>query len=735
MIVCVVRYISSKDLEPITNNSGFFDANGQCLDALFDEDNPDFELAFAKSFQKEIADNVNVLFVDKKDNSICGWYRNATLYMQTQHHMPTMRGFRAISKLHDTFLLAKMNRLKLPLVLPKFKDFLIAEENLSTELVAFIDAAQDTHRFVNLSLDISKENCHSDLDKKDVEQVFQQYQDTGDVFLLPSLYQRAIKWSLAEPKNVAPWDYLGFSMLELGRPQDALPHFEQALQIDSSHGSASCDKGECLIRLGCIDEAVRWLNEAIERIPKDDVRVHLSDAYLFAGFPSISYRLLKEIQSEEWQELLAPIIKEREKSMPYLLDANFNYSVLDAYPLFLDFTNEPLPEIYKHAYGLKRYIDPIRQRGILITPEETVRQRVISYLQNQIGIPKEAIFVEESLSHIDRELKERVDILIGQQQSGKRKFILLVECKAPGVALEGEPTTQLLQYNTILQAPFVLLTNGYISHLYHFNADTGEFEALRELPLYKEMCASVNIKFANLQPVQWIRPEYTSLSQPDIIKFYTCEGIIGEGSPKELAPFLLNLAFCLLDETNKVECPFTLSGCTIINDYGVIPMTTGNAGGGQFSGNYRWFGVFDRYDKRQNVYIGIFGTGTIPKESSQVIHTDYTTLYFAIEEKGKAISRLQIRLDNCLIPDGEGYRLTHSGVRSRGKIQPLIDFVEENAPELIGKQERIVCGWFDKTRNLYLSDHNVAQTIGNAISYLLLRSEYRRIEQKKKKKK
>jgi hypothetical protein len=218
-----------------------------------------------------------------------------------------------------------------------------------------------------------------------------------------------------------------------------------------------------------------------------------------------------------------------------------------------------------------------------------------------------------------------------------------------------------------------------------------------------------------------------------VIQNYTWEGILGEGSPRELAPFLLNLAFCLLDDKHKIECPLSIPGCKIIMDYGVIPMTTGNAGGGKFFGSYRWFGVLDRHGNRQNVYVMVCGVGNMTNDSHWKSRIGITTLYFAIEEKGTAISHLQIRLDTCLIPEKNGYRLTHTGVRSRGKIQPLLDFIAESVPELLGSEERIVCGWLTNSQNLYLSDSVVAETIGKAISYLLLRSEYRLIEQRSKK--
>ena len=729
---CVIVSISAEDFKSITNNNSFFDANGYCFDYLLQKENQDFDLVFSKAFRKDTVDNAWVLFVDEAQ-ILFGWYENGTIYRRKQFHLPTGREYRAICKIKDAFLLSKDSRLELPISLPSFQEALVANESITKELHAFIDIIRKSANIIDLELGISQDSRSDEADSRNAKQIIKEYEETHNVFLLPSIYRKALNQSNAEPNNAKAWDYVGFSLLELARPQEALSYFEKALQLDPMYKPAACDKGRCLIRLDRIGEAIGWLNTVIEKFPDDDVRIQLSDAYLFAGFPGISYRLLKEIQSEAMKAAIAPIRKEREIAMPYLLNVNLEHSVLDPYPLFIDFGKEPLPEVYKDTSGVKRYIDPIRQKGVPITPEETVRQRVISYLQKQNGIPKETMFVEESLAHIDRELRDRVDILIGQLQSGKRKYILLVECKAPGIVLGGEPTTQLLRYNAILQAPFVLLTNGDVSHVYHFDADTGEFEALRELPTYKEMCESANIKYAGLASAQWVRPEYAALYQPDVIQKYTWEGIIGEGSPQGLAPFLLNLAFCFLDETHKIECPFVVHGCTVITDYGVIPMTTGNAGGGQFPGNYRWFGVLDRHGNRQNVYIGIFGAGAIPKDSSQVIHTEYTTLYFAIEEKGKATSRLQIRLDTCLIPDGNGYRLTHTGVRSRGKIQPLIDFIAEAVPGLLGTEERILCGWLDKTQNMYLSDSNVAKTIGSAISYLLLRSEYRVVEKGSKK--
>ena len=60
--------------------------------------------------------------------------------------------------------------------------------------------------------------------------------------------------------------------------------------------------------------------------------------------------------------------------------------------MYLDISKQRLPKIYKRN-GKECYFDPIRQKLIYITPEETVRQQVISYLIDELEVPAEMISV------------------------------------------------------------------------------------------------------------------------------------------------------------------------------------------------------------------------------------------------------------------------------------------------------------------------------------------------------
>ena len=57
---------------------------------------------------------------------------------------------------------------------------------------------------------------------------------------------------------------------------------------------------------------------------------------------------------------------------------------------------------------------------------------------------------------------------------------LVIECKAPFVELTEEVAEQALRYNLILNAPYLMISNGVSDFVYHNK------RRLEELPLYAE---------------------------------------------------------------------------------------------------------------------------------------------------------------------------------------------------------------------------------------------------------
>ena len=166
----------------------------------------------------------------------------------------------------------------------------------------------------------------------------------------------------------------------------------------------------------------------------------------------------------------------------------------------------------------------------------------------------------------------------------------------------------------------------------------------------------------------------------------------------------------------------------VTEDHGVVPKRLGNASGGGYLGNYRWFDVKDRLGKKRQAYLAVFGLPSSVNKKTGRISGGYTSLVLGIDEKNNIVSKLQIRLDACLKPQNNSFRLTHSGARSGKPAEPLLQYVYQKVPELIGADGKIDMGWLDGGKNLCLSDAGTAEVIGRVISYLLLRSEFSEVE-------
>ena len=104
--------------------------------------------------------------------------------------------------------------------------------------------------------------------------------------------------------------------------------------------------------------------------------------------------------------------------------------------------------------GRREILDPVRRRWVALTPEESVRQRLIALLLSR-GYPAGLMAVEKKVEHLGRAW--RADLVAYGRDS---RPLLLAECKAPGVKVDQTTFDQLARYNAILGASTLLATNG-----------------------------------------------------------------------------------------------------------------------------------------------------------------------------------------------------------------------------------------------------------------------------------
>ena len=123
--------------------------------------------------------------------------------------------------------------------------------------------------------------------------------------------------------------------------------------------------------------------------------------------------------------------------------------------------------------------DPIRNRYVRLTPEEWVRQHFVQYLIQELGVPAGLVAVEAAFQFQGQ--PRRADVIVHDRQGDP---LLLVECKAPRVSITQDAFDQSARYNIVLQAPYLVVTNGQTHYACAIDFDDQSYAFLDDLPPY-----------------------------------------------------------------------------------------------------------------------------------------------------------------------------------------------------------------------------------------------------------
>ena len=132
-------------------------------------------------------------------------------------------------------------------------------------------------------------------------------------------------------------------------------------------------------------------------------------------------------------------------------------------------------KIQKEA-GKDCIFDPLRKTWVVLTPEEWVRQNFIQYLIQVKQYPASLIAIEKTIQL--GELKKRFDIVVYKNEAPW----ILIECKEANVSLTEKTLEQILQYQQVVEANYLVMTNGHTT--YGAKIETGKLHYLQSLPDY-----------------------------------------------------------------------------------------------------------------------------------------------------------------------------------------------------------------------------------------------------------
>ena len=126
--------------------------------------------------------------------------------------------------------------------------------------------------------------------------------------------------------------------------------------------------------------------------------------------------------------------------------------------------------------GKDQIFDPCRKKWVVLTPEEWVRQNLLQYLIQVCKYPIELIAIEKKIQL--GTLAKRFDVLV---YHGTKPW-MIIECKEANTPLNEKTILQLLQYQQVLDATYLIASNG--AHTIGAEIKLGNLHMLHQFPNY-----------------------------------------------------------------------------------------------------------------------------------------------------------------------------------------------------------------------------------------------------------
>lgn len=123
-----------------------------------------------------------------------------------------------------------------------------------------------------------------------------------------------------------------------------------------------------------------------------------------------------------------------------------------------------------------------RKKWVRLTPEENVRQQVLHYLVEQLGYPASLIGVEVAIE-VGAGVTKRCDAVV---YTPSLQPLMLLEFKAPEVALTQTTLDQAAVYNTTIRAPYLVLANGRQTVVAHITPEN-QLTFLNSIPAWSQL--------------------------------------------------------------------------------------------------------------------------------------------------------------------------------------------------------------------------------------------------------
>ena len=136
----------------------------------------------------------------------------------------------------------------------------------------------------------------------------------------------------------------------------------------------------------------------------------------------------------------------------------------------------------KRGENVLKVYDPLRRKYVALTPEEYVRQHFVNWLITSLHYP-----VSLTANEIGIELngtKRRCDTIVFNPDGSP---LIIVEYKAPNVSISQKVFDQIVRYNMVLRARYLIVSNGIRHYCCVIDYAANSYHFIPEIPNYTDL--------------------------------------------------------------------------------------------------------------------------------------------------------------------------------------------------------------------------------------------------------
>ncbi len=143
----------------------------------------------------------------------------------------------------------------------------------------------------------------------------------------------------------------------------------------------------------------------------------------------------------------------------------------------------------QHEFNIKKdstvnfkIFDSLRRKFVALTPEEWVRQNFVAFLINDKRFP--AGLMNNEISLTQNGISRRCDTLISDRHGNP---FMIVEYKAPSIQISQKVFDQIVRYNMVLRAKYLVVSNGLSHYCCKIDYATNSYSFLPDIPDYDSL--------------------------------------------------------------------------------------------------------------------------------------------------------------------------------------------------------------------------------------------------------